>query len=144
MTTIYSRVTGQAVVIKRIPHRKLFVRAYTFPEKIGSIYTPAALEETKAYARDKSQTLWEVVAWGPGAQEWAREHVGILFEVDDIITTNRRFAIDTGCMDANGEPLYAIDCESHIIRSVTKWKDDEVDDAVRDGIECGEEVVSEA
>lgn len=141
MTDIFDRTTKTKITVKRMPKHKLMVRAYLWPEKVGSIYTPAAMEETKAYARDKSQTLWEVVAWGPGAQEWAREHIGVLFEANDIITTNRRFAVDTGCMDADGEPLYVIDCDGHVIRSVTKWSDDE--DAVCDGVGCDQEVAQE-
>jgi len=122
---VYGRVGREPIVLKRLREDYLLVRPYSMPEKIGSIYTPSAMSETKALGRDNTQTLWECVWWSEGAQEWAREHIGVLFEATDIIVTGRRFAVDTFCMDEDDEPLFTISCEGAGIRAVRKWSDED-------------------
>ena len=76
----------------------VLVTHYTRPSSFGSVLLPGN------YAKDTSMTLWEVVKASAGAEE----ALGHALPAGCILQTLRRWPVDTGLDDSNGNALFFI------------------------------------
>jgi len=124
MITLLHDVTKQPITIARLRRDELLVKRYTMPEKVGSLFTPAADNKTAVYGADRTQTLWEVVCSNPKAED----AIGMHIPEGAIVQTLRRFPRDTNLVNEKGEPHFLLSVEVCGVRGVITYTIDEDDD----------------
>jgi co-chaperonin GroES (HSP10) len=105
-------------------HGNIIVRRYTKPEQAGAIVLP------DAYLGDRTQTLFEVVAAGPCAEqacEYCRaedpEFTGLLFKLqpDDIVTLRHGWAA-VSVEHVIHEDVWVL--HARHVMSIIRWRED--------------------
>ena len=118
---VYNRLTKEPVNIARLMRDEIMVTPYQMPEKVGSLYTPAADNKTALFGKDRTQTLWEVIV----SNEEADEAFGMHIPVGAIVQTLRRFPRDSYCETKDGRACLLLSIEACGVRGIITYTDEE-------------------
>ena len=121
MITLYDDVSHKPVELARLLRDELLVKRYKMPEKVGSLYTPAADNKTALFGSDRTQTLWEVILSNPTAEE----ALGMCIPVGCIVQTLRRFPRDTNLVDSGGDACFLLSIETCGVRGIITYAAEE-------------------